>query len=409
MPLGKTRDRMISIGKLSGLNHELEALELRAHNKFLLDHEWYLEEFWPDYTKKLRKAIDEPVIDHDWLNWCWVVVWNTYAIPNYLVGDAVPFPYEDRILPFMRMDKVENKYSLPSQVEAFINYSELPDGLHSIPFSEMSLEGYTLWESPIYRDMDHFKPIVDMELISKIADFSDPRRCFLDYWKRNESIPTELLTKNHRAQSALQLLVSLYPYLKERGYEGATWYTRVPVAYTGWMLKALDQQLPDLHASILLDLESGREVEDKPKFVATLEFLDQDRRNNKSFWKKKTKSRIKSVKKENPSVQPELIDNLIDHSDCFAAINMDDARDIFLRAIGVNNPTLRIDRETEEEIPWDPHIGIANLERPDWLDNDYTQEEYVYNPDIDQDQYELELLKQLDSIDWDPADCLEED
>jgi len=54
-PKGPTQERMSLIGKLHGLNHELESLYLRSHNKFVLDSKWY-QETLDQFAKRIMQT-----------------------------------------------------------------------------------------------------------------------------------------------------------------------------------------------------------------------------------------------------------------------------------------------------------------------------------------------------------------
>jgi len=85
-----------------------------------------------------------------------------------------------------------------------------------------------------------------METISKIADFCDPRRTYLDYYYRNRTVITELSTIDFRSEHALDLISSIEGHdIRADGYDKATWYTTIPVPYNSAWTNILSKHLPD--------------------------------------------------------------------------------------------------------------------------------------------------------------------
>jgi hypothetical protein len=208
--------------------------------------------------------------------------WPSCAVPTFLVDKKIDLPKNQRVIQFVNMSKPENKYSLPAQVEALITYLRDEESIHEVPLSEMTLCGFTQWEAPIYLQENVYHTMQDLEVISKLADFNDPRKVILDYWWRNDCIIAGLSTVDHRSQSALDLLKYIFGKYPEE-YIGATWYTRIPMAYTAWQRDLISNKLPDLHEGILLEAYSAKPSEVRDLCIA-VEYVDYIRENDPEFW-----------------------------------------------------------------------------------------------------------------------------
>jgi hypothetical protein len=407
MPKGRTRSRMLQLGELSGLNHELDSLALKAHNMFLLDSEWYLKEFWGPLSTKLLRHQADLEINYDFYNWAKEQRWPTYSIPKFLVSKSIFVP-ERRILLFARMDKFPNKYSLPSMVEAFVTYESCENNIHVIPREEVSFKGYNLWEAPVVPESDYYAPIANMELISKISDFCDPRRCFLDYYHENSEIITELQTKDYRAEAALNLLKSIFREDFSE-YVGATWYTTYPVPYRADQVELLSKQLPDMHDKILVDLNSEGTQEYEFPLDISFDYLDQDRRENKSFWKKKTSSKKRSVKKRMLDSGRTHPREPIEEDEPLSQVNMDDIREIMNRRI---LSSIRLKTDTQEEQTSDVqdedveiNYDFSDFKRfdqgniPDWvLQEPKSDSESEWDPEARSDDESMLIAQALDNF-----------
>jgi len=403
MPNGPTRSYMLLLGKYAGIHHELESFSLKAHNKFVTDTNWYQEQFWSHYSKKVSEAIANPMVDHDFWVWCKLQKWPSYAIPSAFVVKEEILPPTQRVLPFVRMAKEENRYSLPSQMEAYIKYMR-GEIVLNIPVEEISLQGFLLWESPVLGDTDHYRPICNMELISKIADFSDPRRTFLDYWWRNNSVITELDLPDFRSESALDLISLIEGSdIRNLGYTKATWYTRIPLPYKECWSNILTDNLPDMHENIIMHLLEGLSSQYESTAVFLKEDFDQDRRKNKQFWKKRTKSKIKSHEKKKVLLESRATAQTTTEEEPLTLLNMDDIQEVMIRFIA--------ERETPDINPPVPYnkvlenFKITLPDNPEWLelgDTPLKEEEYHWEQEEDEDSLIAKALDQLNS--WSEAD-----
>jgi len=404
MPKGPTRNYMLELGRVSGLNHELDSLSVKAHNQFLLDSEWYLENFWGPLSIKIEESRNPNRIDFSWIDWVKEQRWPTYAIPNYLVGATKPLINMD-VLPFVRMEKAANKYSLPSMVEAFFQHYAKQNVFHSINKDAVSFKGYCLWEAPVVAESDHYEPIVDMELISKISDFSDPRRTFLDYYDRNRVVITQLLTKDFKSEAALELLKVTFKEDDFSSYSGATWYTEIPVPFKKEDLEILKNHLPDLHGGILMDIQEGNQVLNETAFL-DYSFLDNDRRENKKFWKGKTSRQKKNLKKSYKIRSSDMgqLEQLVQDNPLYS-VNPDDLRELLI-AQGLKKYYAIPDPPLEEYIPQRLVFERPRLELPDWLlEEPSPVDEPEWDPEAGSEEIDpselAAVLDALDRGDWD--------
>jgi len=408
MPNGQTRDYMILLGEHAGLHHELESFSLKAQNKFVTDTNWYQQQFWDHYTKIVQEAQTNPMVDHDFWVWCKQQRWPTYAIPNAFVEKEEILPPTQKVLPFVRMEKEENRYSLPSQMEAYIKYMR-GEIVLNIPTEEINLRGFLLWESPVLGDTDHYRPICNMELISKIADFSDPRRVFLDYWWRNNSVITELNTMDFRNKSALDLISKLEGRdITTLGYDKATWYTQIPLPYKSCWDEYLHNNLPDMHEGIIMHLlEDESAVISEETAVFLKEDFDKDRRENKQFWRKKTKSKIKGHEKRKAQLEGRAPAQTVTEEEPLTLLNMDDIQEVMIRILAKwQNP----EKSSPTPIKWAEAEDLWSLpDDPDWAkESNYTdpkEEEYNWEQEEDEDSLIARALDQFNNWDEDDHDA----
>jgi hypothetical protein len=305
------------------------------------------------------------------------------------------------VIQFVNMSQPENKYSLPAQVEALITYLKYDTEIHEIPIEEMTLCGFLQWEAPIYLNEDVYHVMQDLEVISKLADFNDPRKIILDYWWRHDSIIAGLATEDHRSKSAFDLLKFIFGQGFGDEVIGATWYTRIPLAYTKWQRDLLSAKLPDLHEGILMESYTTQPSEIKDLCIA-VEYVDYIREHDPEFWafeKAKKKERWAQVGSTSTHLEEEkpLEGEL-------SLVDWDAVRNIAIRF------TLNVD-ELEQppgEVPYEPpQWRLPSTEDFSWL-NENTPE----TPEPEwQDTWssasaeEAALLAELDTINWNPAQC----
>jgi hypothetical protein len=392
-PEGKTKTLMTMIGSLHGLNHELESMLAKAQNRFVIDTKYVNHKLWTTLENKILKLNpDDPPIFNvvDYLRG---ERWPNCAVPSCLVTSEMPVSHNYLELPFVRMEKEENKYSIIKMIEEL--YYLFRGHKPSIPEEDVTLKGFIQWETPVYPDVDKYHPICDMELISKIADFNDPRRVFLDYWARSHSVITGLATEDLRGRAA-QVLLDQLTGIPRPGGGTATWYTRIPLPLDDMAKKILSTHLPTYHEEILMDIVSRRREPDEFPTIDEYSYdkLIDYKEHNKRQWSKWTKSKRISEAKKRPTKkkQPASEDNPpVDIMD----INMDQIRTVFDK-IGAEF-TERVQSLKQEQSP--PSTGgeatdtpsgfnyniealrsetlLDSLDEPDWLREGSTE----YNPD----------------------------
>jgi len=395
MTNGPTKSLMQTLGKYGGLHHELESFSLKAKNKFVLDTKWFQEQFWSHYTKICNEALANPIIDHDWWIWCKQQRWPSFAIPNAFVVKEEILPPTQRVLPFCRMEKEKAKYSLPSMMVAYIQYFK-DEIVSEIPVEEISFRGYLLWEAPVLQ-AEHYRPITDMRLISKISEFSDPRRTFLDYWYRNNSVPTELDLPDFKSEAALDLISQIEGTdIRTLGYDRATWYTNIPLPYRSEWEEHLNTNLPDTHEEIIMSLSSGELPNNRETAVFLKEDFDNDRRQNRSFWKSKTKSKERSGKKRKAALGSKAPAQTITEEEPLTLLNMDDILEVMIRINAMRDSSGKINYDTPRELSWKNRLTGLQLE--DRGEDFYTEpEEEEYNWEQEEDEDSL-IAKALDQF-----------
>jgi hypothetical protein len=292
------------------------------------------------------------------------------------------------------MNKVKAKYTLPSMMESYISYFKGEITPYMSP-EEINFENYLLWESPVLEDSSSYRPICDMKLISQIAEFSDPRRTFLDYWFRNHSVPTELDLPDFKSESTLDLISEIEGYdIRSLGFDRGSWYTRLPFPYRSKHDVILRANLPDKHFEILEELSINPEIS---KFdesgVYLIEDFDKDRKENKNFWKKKTSSKKSSAKKAKERLGDKVSTQIIEHDDFLTCLNMDDIKQVFERILNkrvVEEPEqIELEEEVEPTVP---------VEFPYRIDMSSFLEEREYTEYVDDTQYDYEQEEDEDAL-----------
>jgi len=324
MPKGPTRDSFLLLGKVKGLHHELESLSLKAHNQFLIDSEWYYKEFWGSYSKKLDEYADP--IPFDIWDWAKQHVWPTYAIPDAFVVEKENL-HNNQILPFVRMQKAKPIYSLPSMVAAYYHWFGL-NVQTEIAEDDIDFRPYLQWEAAIHQDAVAYIPIMDMDTISMLSEFSDPRRVILDYHHRHKQLIVKMDCSNPKPKAALDLIKRTFSDASWEEYTEATWWTKLPLPIKEEWKETIFATLPDIHERLILDLMDEKIVEPK-EFVLSYQSLEADKRRNPKFWKERTRSKKKSAKKKaSQRLQPQIP---IQEDQDLSLINMDDIREVMLR------------------------------------------------------------------------------
>jgi hypothetical protein len=360
MPKGRTRQWMNQLGDLHGLNFELQSFKDRAKNRFVLDSEHYLDKFWSNFSKNRKLALSEPHFVDNWEAWCREQRWHTYAVPSFLVEEQYTPPLNNDQLPFLRLVTEHNMYSMPSQVVSYIQsvVGETP----TIPPDEISLEGFYTVDVPINKNTDCYAPSLSFDNLSKIMDFCDPRRVLLDYWFRNDSVITKLFTKNFRAKTALQLLSNLFSDVSEDKFVGATWWTKIPAPYKEEWLPIIDKLLPDLVLPVLVELNQHGEAPDLPELAIYFDFVDSHRRENRAWWRSKTRGRHKSSRRKALMEEhPDIYFSKPDENNITTLIGMDQLAELLRQQYA----ELIAAYHSENE----PDIGpsLVEMEEPEWV------------------------------------------
>jgi hypothetical protein len=319
IPQGKTRTHMKLLGSFHGIHSELIALKHKAANRFLVDKEWYYKEFWVPLERKLDEAADYPIGGF----WDWAVerVWPNAAIPQHFISSETD-KYERRVLPFVRLQKERNKYTLPAMMEAYINKYKL-NITSDCPTSEIDFNSILEVEVPIYEYKDTYKIIYSVDTMERMVEFSTPRRVQLDHWYRNQTLITGLKTPRLRSKAALEFMTKVWGYLP---FDRATWYTEVPIPYKESWEPLFQEFPPGVHQQVLMDLHRHGAYESfDPMFTA--EDIQGYIDTHKAHWKSRMKSKAKSRAKTK-AVAPEQPGNFQEATEILSLINMDDINEM---------------------------------------------------------------------------------
>jgi hypothetical protein len=407
-PEGKTKQYMELIGSLDGLNHELKSLLDKTQNKFILENDWFQDRYWSDLENKLSKLDkDNPTI-FDVEGYMAAQHWDSYAVPKFLVSSEVEISHDVRELPFARMAKEKPKYSLIKMLEELYLYFSTGSPV-GISMEELGLDKYIQWETPVYPNSNCYNPICDMELISKISDFNDPRRVFLDYWAREHSVITGLRTKERRAKAAAEFLArSTGLTTLASGF--ATWYTKFPLPYNDELKEILSHHLPILHEEIIHNWFESREEGYIPLDKISFDVLHDHAELNPTFWKKNTKKKKKQEKKARPS-KIVTDENAEQQHISLTTLNMDDTlmllEDFIQRAHSVPIEVEELEEKGQEPSIsyYDPEVTpFVFEERPDWLtapQEESSEEEYEDQSDDEDEMIRAALDLQQRGKGWD--------
>jgi hypothetical protein len=292
-PEGKTKELFKRLSEVSGIEGELKPFWDRANNKFNTDTRWYRSQFWSAYKIKAEQIRAQPQIIDFW-GWASTQEWPSYAIPKALVAES-EICHGNKQLPFVKISRRENKYSLPSMMVSYIFHKKQPElafcGLKDIDFSQ-----FYDFEVPIMESLNGYYPRVDMETMSKLSNFADPRRAVLDYYFRYDEVLIKLKTVDLKAQRALKLMEAAYPNEDFTAYAGASWWTPIPVPYFQWWLDNLIKIPQHLHAGILLEFHQGYFDKCLTKQMSiTYEMLEQHMADHKDFWTSMKKMKKKHL------------------------------------------------------------------------------------------------------------------
>lgn len=405
IPSGACKDRMAILGGYTGLNHELTAFKQRANNEFNTNTDWFKYTYWTTLEEKLAKIdMDSCLVRYDPWDWIAEHRWPACAIPKELASGETVANLE--LLPFVRIQKTANRYTLPSQLVALID-SYSGEYIPEIPREERSLEGFLLWETPLLPESDCFRPMCNMETISKIADFGDPRRVFLDFWSREKVVITNLRLVDHRGLAAGKLIAALSKgeYQPRKG----TWYTKIPLPLTETLEKHLHNFLPNHHSDIIcVALRDNVDDEfDFPNCELPYSWIDQDMRENKKFWKNKTKARKKSERKKR-SGQTLVAPGPISDQESLSLVNMDDIAELierftdgFLLKTQAEEDITPIEEKPPPSVNTFAFLADLPNEVPDWLNNCSSPKQ--------EEEYDWDCEPNEDDIDWEACAALDED
>jgi len=414
-PEGKTKELFIKIGSLKGFNNELSSMLDKAENKFMLDTEYFQQDYWTNFKKNLDDSQLNPKFRLDFWDWAVEQNWNSYCLPeNFVSNHSLSTSHSD-FLCMARLPSQETKYSLIAMLTEYISHIRNVNYFPDIPFTEIDFSPYFQWIMPVETNSDSYRPIGNMTYLGQIAEFGDTQRVIREYHQRTGKVPMELKLPDNKSNAILDLLKKLND--GDNSFDHctkATWYTKYPMPYDDVCSKILDQTLPDYHMEIIIAYENKIFNDEIFKIKNDINFdaIKRDKENNKSWWSERTKKKQKNVKKQkkdilkNPTILPTRFDEEIEST----TINMDDWGEIFKRAADEALASLKLLLGDDEEPPSNTSELNTNVleafnlgDIPDWArgqpsEVSCSEDESNLLPDsdeehVDEDEYYADMIQ----------------
>jgi hypothetical protein len=289
-PQGKTAERMAMLGRCGGLFSALEPLRAKTKNHFALESTWQQKQYWTKLERQLLQVkYQEPTI-FNVDDWAGGHRWAGYAVPDFLIEECVPNSNDGLYIPFARINKVPNKYSILTQLEALHNWLTYGSA-KVIPDEEMDMSNFILHEIPVITCQGSYLPVTSMETTSQLAGFDDPRRVILDHCDRKGAIIYKLKVKDYRGYEMARFLERATS-LKEGSLYKATWYTKTPIPYCPEAESWLHHHLPTDHELVLRLFYSGAYVHSQhASDDIPFEFIGSQIKDNPHFWRRSQNTR----------------------------------------------------------------------------------------------------------------------
>lgn len=403
-PKGRTRDSFKFLGKFEGINHELSALADKVRNKFVIENDFYINKVWLPMGRLMEEARNKPKLENNFWTWAKEQRWSSYAIPSAFVLDELETP-SITVFPFARVQKKKPQYSLPSMMVGYIQTrgpkkTQFP----LIEREYIDFSKYTQYEAPIEEGASYWKMISNMKLIGQLTEFADPRKALLDYCSRNRCLIRELDLKDRKGIDTLNLMRKAYgcPYAE---YDWATWYTPIPCPVKNEWNDILTSNIPIFHPEILVALDEGTDVETTTSIISVKQ-LEVFKRNNGAWWKAATtkqrqyfKERKKREKKrETFGWQSNFVPD--DKKDPMRSISMDDVEELYERFS--LKPAPKAPAPVVKQPDWFAEAQQA-IELPSFEWTPSAPEEYVWDPEPDEEDYESLLAADYQDRDNAPS------
>jgi len=284
------------------------------------------------------------------------------------------------------MQKERPHYSLPSMMAAYWQVHNGHASVSLVPREEIDFSRYLAWEAPITMELDHYKLESDMQFISQLCEFTDPRLAILDYCSRTGHVPTALHVADRRGPATLELMRKVYGCTFQ-GYDWATWYTRVPCPVRREWDETLRRNLPTFHLDIIVMLDLGYSVEDTTAWLSVVE-INKFPARNAAWWKKKTSRQKRSVKTRMKKQDNTLAAAAMMPSpeELLMGIDMDSVQDLWMGALAQQDTTPAA--QPEETPSWTNELAFADLQIPQ-IDSDVSSLEEEWDPEGEQDEQAL--------------------
>jgi hypothetical protein len=282
-PEGETKKTFKRLGSLKGLNFELSPLLEKAENKFLLDRTWFEEEYWNNFWVSLELILKNQEFIPNFWDWAKEQSWSSYSVPRKFVSSSLELGANENLI-FASVVNNKPEYSLATIAEAYYDIGQ--ETLPSIPKDKIDFSSYLSFETVVtYRDR-HYYCTPDMENISRMMEFSNPKRVWLDYAIRNSEIITGLDIKDNKGEAALSFMEKVWNVKFSRDtFIGASWWTIHPLPFKKEWLPYLSTTPISSHFDLLLALNAGKQVLDGMIFNPVSEDeLAEIIKANKHYW-----------------------------------------------------------------------------------------------------------------------------
>jgi hypothetical protein len=191
---------------------------------------------------------------------------------------------------FLKIKKDKPGYSLPTMIVAFLNMME-GNTSFLIDNKDIDLGRGLEIDVPLQPNNDGvYNPMINFDTLSKISNFSYPKRVIQDFRSRTKTFPKKILGKDVNSDRSLSLLKPFMP--NNHSITGATWYTAKPIPYSDWMIPYMEKTPLCDHDKLLAHLWFLGEQNKPDEFEMSLNdntFAKFARDNPELFQKSKDK------------------------------------------------------------------------------------------------------------------------
>jgi len=273
--------------------------------------------------------------------------------------------------------------------------SELPIKI-PIDFSK-----YYDYNVPVFANKDKYEIVMDMTTVSQLHEFAYPKRALLDYIHRTGLMISGMNILETRAVSTLEFMKKCYPGDQDLYfYEGATWWTQIPIPFRNEHLAKLSDISPNYHLQALMAIVSGSSPGNTlPRLTISVEDVQRLAQENPERWKgllsadRKTATSKKNESTEYSDLEEFNTPNLL------LALPGDDIRQVMEEFSARVHETPEENSTVEEVFTFNPDDYGLPAGHDDWVPNDDQSDadSYVYDPEAEESDSEF-LAQYLDQV-----------